>query len=54
MTFHDEYLDDAAEDLGGNQAANENERGSEEAGEMFEPLSSIVSRLLGRLSVDDE
>lgn len=47
------YDDDAAEDLGGAEAANENERGSEEAGEPMEPLWDIVARLVGRLRVDE-
>lgn len=48
------YDDDAAEDLGGDAAANENEYGSREAGEPFEDLASIVGRLVGRLRVADE
>jgi len=55
MHTHCEYLDDdAAEDLAGRTAANENEFGSEEAGMEFEPLSSIVNRLVGRLVADGE
>lgn len=51
---HDDTYEDAAEDLAGSPDRVENEFGSEEAGEAFEPLSSIVNRLVGRLVADGE
>lgn len=52
---HRNTIDDESEDLGGSPDAVENEfGGSEEPGNEFEPLSSIVSRLVGRLKVDED
>lgn len=54
MHCHWDTIDDAAEDLGGSPDRVENEFGSEEAGEAFESLGSIVGRLVGRLVADGE
>lgn len=51
---HRDTFDDESENLGGmpDEVANEF-GGSEEPGAEFEPLSSIVDRLVGRLRIDE-